>query len=329
MSSEAKRQALLNEYKGYLFEYLVAFNLSLILKVEAKFLNELPQDLRKMLRIQEEYIREHYPELIKDLPVLAKDLATEISKKIDYQKVQSVDIVGKMSATPQINNFAEADLVVSDKFNVLPISLKLSKAHAYVNTKSGGVKSFLEKYFYCDLSVKLQNELNLFVDESFHEMAFELHELAGLEYPMHFKDWVANGLSELPGELEHEFKEVLHKLYYRLIEKIYNMLKILAQEYPGVFSKGVLSLLGLGDDRLLQATCFYNSKNKNYVLSTNLIENYIDIQKELKKMKIQPYKKSLAHFEIKFPNRILQVRIKPMNKFTTASFKINCSVKKL
>ena len=34
-------------------------------------------------------------------------------------------------------------------------------------------------------------------------------------------------------------------------------------------------------------------------------------------------------FELKFPGRILQIRVKPMNVFTTPAVKINCSTKDL
>lgn len=328
MSAKAKEQALLNEYKGYLFEYLVALNLSFLYKLESVFFRSVSADLQNMLRIQEDYVRKNYPELISDLPVLAKEVASNLFQKLNLNNVQSIDIVGKMIASPISNEFAEADILIVTKSKVYPISLKLSKANAFVNTKSGGVKSFLEKYFPCSMSEKFQDVLNVFLDENFHAMAFELHEVAGIEYPMNFKDWVACGFSELPGELGPEYKEILHGLYYKIIEKIYNMFIELKDYDAKLFLNGLMSLCGLGDRELIQATCFYHQKDKNYQLSEVLIDNALLIEKELNDFQIMEYRKGLAHFEIKFSHRILQIRIKPMNKFTSASFKVNCSVKK-
>ena len=106
------------------------------------------------------------------------------------------------------------------------------------------------------------------------------------------------------------------------MEKIY-------QQQPIVFAKGLLPLIGLGHEQLVQATCFYSSVKNHYVLDEILVEKANDIMLEVKNCEFGSYRDGLANFEIKLPKRLLQVRIKPMNKFTAPSFKVNCSVKKL
>lgn len=325
---DVRKQALLNEYKGNLFEYLIAFQLARSCNLEKEFLTSLSEDMRNMLRIQECYIRENFPHLLQDLPLLADMLLRELMQYLEPSKITSVDIIGKIAGASHRGGFAEADMVVEQKEMSIPVSIKLSKAKAFVNTKSGGIKSFLKKYFPGEKAIELQTNLNKFVDESFHSMGFRLHEMAGLEYPMHFQDWVSRGYSELPGKLNPEYKEIVHELYYAIIQKLHKMMLELQKNDPVHFARGVLPLIGVGDVNLLQATCFYNSCKGNYILDQILIERGEDICQEVEANVVSDYRQGLAHFEIQLKNRILQIRIKPMNKFTAASFKVNCSVKK-
>ena len=320
------QQALLNEYKGNLFEYLVALKLAQSCNLETNFLNSVSDDVRHMLRIQESYIRGNFPHLLQDLPVLASEMVSKLLPLLEVKKITSINMIGKVFASQ--NRFAEADLIIAQGGDI-PISIKLSKAKAYVNTKSGGIKSFLTKYFPGELSKKLQQELNNFVDEKFHQMAFNLHEVAGLDYDMNFDEWVAQGMTELPGKLAPELREVVHQLYYTLLQKLHESMQAIRKSDSTIFTKGLLPLIGLGNENLIQATCFYNRSNEHYVLDEILIEKASDIYSEVLSNQLGDFREGLANFEILLPKRILQVRIKPMNKFTAASFKVNCSVKKL
>lgn len=325
MDSIAK-QALLNEYKDNLFEYLVALKLAQNCKIENEFVTSLSEDVRNMLRIQESFIRMNFPNLLRDLPQLAQAMCDKLLPFFDNNEPKSIQLIGKISGTD--SDFAEADIIIQTK-RTLPVSIKLSKSKAFVNTKSGGIKSFLHKYFPCQISQKLQLELNEFVDEKFHEMAFKIHEIAGMQYNMNFSEWVANGLPELPGKLEPDYREVVHSLYYQILNKLYISIHAIREHDPISFYKGLLPLIGFGNDNLIQATCFYQNTSNRYVLTDILVEESYILNQEVKQNKMGEYKKDLANFEIILPERILQIRIKPMNKFTSASFKVNCSVKKL
>lgn len=320
------QQALLNEYKGNLYEYLVAIKIAQRCKLETTFLNSVSEDVRHMLRVQESYIRSNFPTLLGDLPLLASDMVDSLMQHLDLNEITSVQLIGKVAASQE--QFAEADLIINQDGEI-PISIKLSKAKAYVNTKSGGVKSFLKKYFPSELASSLQVQLNNLVDEQFHTMAFKLHEVAGLEYAMNFEEWTAQGLTELPGKLDPELRSVVHELYYKILQELYLAMEKIYQQQPDIFSKGLLPLVGLGHGNLVQATCFYTSNKSHYILDEVLVEKASDIISEVHSCEFAVYRAGLANFEIKLPKRVLQLRIKPMNKFTAPSFKVNCSVKKL
>jgi hypothetical protein len=325
---EARQQALLNEYKGNLFEYLVALSLAKHNNRELDFIKSLSDDFRNMLRIQESFIRTEYPHLLEDLPLLASSVVSEMTKLNNFQQLQGVRIIGKVAGASHDENYGEADLLLKSSVE-LPVSLKLSKANAYVNTKSGGIKSFVEKYFHCPSAKSKQQELNTFVDEQFHAMSFKLHEVAGLSYEFNYNNWIQAGLPELPGKLDEDYKVVLHPLYYAVSNKLYEILEFIKNEDETSFARGLLALIGASTQDLYQVTCFYKMQENHYKLNDVLIEDSKTFLEEVTRNEISPNKEGLAYFDVYLPGRILQIRIKPMNKFTTPSFKVNCSVKKI
>ena len=230
--------------------------------------------------------------------------------------------------------FKEADIMVITKDRNYPISLKLCKDHSFVNTKSGGIKSFFTKYFKEFNNIKpIQDSINSLVDENFMAMAHELHSMAGLEFQGRFDDtWREAGLTELPGQLDDDMNKVLRQTYYSLIEKMYDACVELYNHDKELFTKAIYPLMGLGDINLIQATCFHKSSTKGdetqkYLLSRTHIFAGTELKEEANEIEILPLKSGISSFEVKLKNQTLQIRVKPMNKFTQAAFKVNCSLK--
>ena len=84
--------------------------------------------------------------------------------------------------------------------------------------------------------------------------------------------------------------------------------------------------MGLSDSRLVNAITLYNKgKDNNYYLSKNIVKKF----ERIKKMNLNEdnfYLRGAAIY-INTDLGILQIRVKAMNKFTSKSFKINCSLK--
>ena len=53
-----------------------------------------------------------------------------------------------------------------------------------------------------------------------------------------------------------------------------------------------------------------------------------DLDEELRSLKFRMDDKEKSSFEISLSKILLQIRCKPMNKFTVPGLKINCSIKK-
>jgi len=317
--------ALINEYKGYLFEYLVGLNIATTAKIESEYINSINPVFIETLQKQEEYIRSTQPKLISILASLANDTAAKCVTSLNLSECKKIYLVGKFSATLSEEKFAEADLVLLMKDDVkLPISLKLSKMNSYVNTKSGGVKSFISKYFHFNNAIELQNELIGYLNDNYTIFQYQIHEIAGIEYTDKFENWIYAGLSELPGGLDKELAKPLHELYYKINQKIYKILKSFFEEDPIQFKNDIATLFGFSNSDIIQIICYYDLK-KNLLNSDIIINRHDDSLQGL--VEFSELNQNIANFNIKLDDKKLQIRIKPMNKFTTGSFKINCSVK--
>jgi hypothetical protein len=322
-----QKEALINEIKGNLFEYLVAHELAKTFDIESKFISRFSGAIKDMFRHYESWLRENDRDLIYKLPVLAKDVSKRVATIIDFSP-EEILVIGKITGGFHNDVFKEADILIYSQENELPISLKLCKSNAYVNTKSAGAKSFVSKYFSnFDQASLMQETLNKIIDSGFLEMGQALYELEGLKFHDRFdQQWTG---PELPGELSPKQKDILSDFYQKLNSQFYSIANQLYKEDKNKFNKCLLPLMGQGSEKIVNVTCFHKEKtidgNKSkYELSDIHISQYKDLYD---KVKILPLKKEISSFDISLGKDILQLRIKPMNKFTTPSYKVNCSIR--
>ena len=332
-NNQLQIESLLNECKGNLFEFLVAQSLSRRFKKEDVFLLNLPRDFRGRLQFYEETIRQFDSELLKNLPLLAETAAQNIENHPIFKvKSQfSFTVIGKMVATNDNELWNETDIVAIEE---LPngdskkhfISLKLTKDHSYTNTKSAGIKSFIDKYFslFGAHATNFQKELNSVVDESFHMMGFKLYSMIEEEFKGSFDARWSSTQTELPGELPEEMREVVHANYYRVGVKVREYLGELYKLNPEKFYLCLHALCGFGNKDIIQVHCFH----QNAQLKEILIKTHSDLfSGDASEITLKELSPGVGSFDISFKKFVLQIRVKPMNKFTTAAYKINCSIK--
>lgn len=327
----AQKEALINEFKGNLFEYLVAQNISRHFNVEGEFIRSFGGEIRKQLTEYDHWLRVNEPSLIKHLPVLAKDVSNQLINFLP-KEIKRVLVIGKSAGGSHNKSWDEADILieVSDS-ELIPISLKLCKSNAFVNTKSAGVKSFISQYFACfDKANYFQNLINDGLERRFQEMAKDLHDRVSLEFFGRFDHrWGELGYSELPGQLPKELNQVVVQTYYDCVEDVYNCIKSFIEDDINKFSDSVLPLIGIGNQDIVQVTCFHKEvKGEKYLPSGVHVIESKDLLKN-HSVELLPLKKGISSFEIHIGQLRLQIRIKPMNKFTSAAFKVNCSIKEL
>lgn len=317
-----KKEALFNEVKGSLFEYLVAKEIALLGKAELEFQSTLDRNYLHVLSQQDRMVRQFYPEM---LPFLSEVSKLTVTRLTSYLKTlpHSPKLMGKFSNSSLHTELQEADLVLIHEGHPLPVSLKLNKKHAYVNTKSGGIKSFFSQYFSY-LAPTIQERFNQFVDLEFNRMALELHALHDIEFPGHFGSWVKAGFSELPGELDEKSRKILKDYYARIASEMH---KILTQAFAlnqKAFQDSLTPLMGFGKKDILQVVCFHEFPEAS---SEDIeIHSYGDLSEALESAQILKFN-GIASVELSVGQWSLHIRVKPMNKFTTTAIKINCSVK--
>lgn len=329
-SSQVKRrEALLNEYKGNLYEFLVASQIARQRQIESAFMKGIPSDFYAMLGQQEGFIREFYPELLRDLPQLAQGLGKQIQERFEGELIE-LRIMGKSAAGEANTEYGEGDILgVFSDGSTVPVSVKLSKTGAFVNTKSAGVKSFLSKYFGSfEPCASLQEKLTKEFDREFETMAYTLHEKAGVEFDLGFQNWVDAGFSQLPGELPSDLRPIFLDSLYRVNNMLFESLQSLACQDQEKFIASVWPLLGYTRMDIVQATTFYKSATHGYALDFHSVESAKHVNGKLRFIELRNRDNS-ASFDVVFEDRILQVRLKAMNKFTGKGFKVNCAVKVL
>jgi hypothetical protein len=326
-NNQVQKEALLNEYKGNLFEFLVGLQLSKRYSLEIKFYQGLNVEIKERLALYEEFIRINYPELAKSLIKLAEQTELEISIYLNTKNFfpSEIHLIGKSVATNDNNLWSETDLVLIDsEKNNLNLSLKLAKDNSYTNTKSAGVKSFFEKYFKNFASASTDQLIfNRSIDLYFNQMGEALYSSEGLNFKGIFdSDWTSNYPS-LPGELIELHRKIVFLNYEKVAADLYLVLKKYYEENYNAFFQSVLPLMGFGDLDIVQVVTYHQQHNfkeckifqgNDYITNTDLVQ-------------LIPISPGAHFFEIIFDSIVLQIRIKPMNKFTTASYKINCSVK--
>ena len=326
-------ESLLNECKGNLFEFLVAQSLSRLFKKEDLFLISLPRDFRGRLQFYEETIREFDSGLLKNLPILATSVATSLENHPLFKNKSqfSFSVIGKMVATNDNSVWNETDIVAIEELSGGQskkhfISLKLTKDHSYTNTKSAGIKSFIEKYFsaFGTDAIVFQKKLNLEVDESFHMMGHKLYTMIDQEFRGNFDTRWSQSYTELPGELPEEMKEVVYLNYSRVAQKLREFLGELYTKDAQKFYQALHALCGFGNEDIIQVHCFH----QNALLKDILIKTHSDLfTNDPREIVVKELNTGASSFDIAFKKFVLQIRVKPMNKFTTAAYKINCSIK--
>ena len=332
-NNQLQIESLLNECKGNLFEFLVAQSLSRHFKKEDVFLLSLPRDFRGRLQFYEETIRYHDSELLKNLPFLAAAVSENLVQHVLFinKKNFSFNVIGKMVAVNSNELWNETDIVAIEELTSGEskkhyLSLKLSKDNSYTNTKSAGIKSFIEKYFsaFGSIALELQAKLNLAVDESFHMMGHTLYSQIDQEFTGSFDDRWSNHHTELPGELNLEMKIVVHENYYRVAQRLREYLQELYILDAKKFYQALHALCGFGNPDIIQVSCFHQN--------SNLKEIHIKTHNDLftgspNEIILRELASGAGSFDVEFEKFVLQIRVKPMNKFTTAAYKINCSIK--
>ena len=325
MSSKKNYEALLNEYKGNMFEFLVGHEFSKAFNLEQLYLDKTIQNIGSILEQQESFLRNYYPDLLIDLPLWAKELTKSFTEQYKLLGVTDINLVGKSLAAAGDDSFNEADLLIHTQDCILPLSIKLAKYGSYVNTKSAGAKSFLLKHFSPFLTdiPNLQVDFNKYWESEFDILAMQMHHEAGIEYLGGFTNWINEGLPTLPGELAPQFKTYLLSYYKRVNLKLYTILNELYLKDPDVFLASLWGLKGLSNSELIQVISFHRShlKTKDGI--------NIMINSKSQKQKYLEFKMNETNSEFVFEDSKLQLRLKPMNKFTSKSYKINCSVKYL
>jgi len=318
MKSNAVKQAYLNEFKGNLFEFIVAKELSLKFKKVDVFLNSLNPDYFSRLQAYELALRE----MDENLLMKISSMGLKVSDKIfNFFNLDDVDVylVGKDSNYTQ----SEADIILKKESDEQHLSLKFCKRGAYINTKSGGLKSFATKYFD-HASPKMQSNFNDQLEIHFEAFSREIHSAHNIEFKESFATWNEMELPQLPGELEANDKEILHKLYHKISHEISLMMTILYKENREEFNKGIERLMGRSHKKVTHVICFH-SGTKEYEFDEVIIDQGLNKSKDFD----FELNEETSYCALRFEDRVLQLRVKPMNKFTTQSFKLNCSVKYL
>ncbi len=317
---EAKREALFNEVKGSLFEYLVGKEIAVRAGDELAFQKSLDPNYLTVLAQQDRMVRQFYPEMTAFLSQVSKLTTDELEKYVG-KKLTRPKLLGKFINSSLGSIFKEADLAFEAEGAEKFVSLKLNKKNAYVNTKSGGIKSFFGHYFPF-VSPGVQEKFNARVEMEFETMARELHAFHDMPYPGNFAHWVKKGFSELPGELSDGERAILKAYYARIARDMHLIMMTLEKENPMEFRSNLATLMGFGQEEVIQAICFHDMKADGVpYLHIHELKSH-----ELSTAEMLPFE-NVSSVELSVGGDLLQIRVKPMNKFTTTAIKINCSVK--
>lgn len=319
--------ALLNEYKGNLFEYLVAIATARKLGVEAAFLKSFGGEAKERLTFYQHELMSLDKELYSQLPVMADEVASLLDKKHVKSKIKNVLVLGKSAGGSHDESYGECDIMLVSDDSQYPYSLKFCKYGAYVNTKSGGIRSFFKKYFdtFTDNAKAYQENLNNLLDVSFEQMARELYDLANIDFAADDKAfgklWTG---PTLPGQLDDDSHKRLLAHYYRVIEYIDTCFRQMFELDEMSFIKSLAPIAGLMDDQIEQIVCFHDTHKQ---LQDIKFYSALDHQNAVKDIEFLAFKDNVSSFELRLGKRLLQIRVKPMNIFTVSGLKVNCSMK--
>lgn len=326
-------QAHLNEYKGHLFEYLLAIELARAAKCEREFLESFGGEAKRSLEVYEQWLQMNHRETLFDLIRYSRLVSKHLIEQeiIRPALIESLIVMGKSAQSQKYEQFKECDLLITEqKGRILPLSLKLCGQGAFLHTKSAGVRSFLKKYFSCFKQAELfQEKFNQKVTLSFNQMAYDLYELMDIPWPEGGRpfgpEWTQAALSDRPGALPDSLRNRLHQAYFEMVQPLYSYLEQLYLEDAQRFKECLPPLVGFGLSEMLQINCFEQKERKEIRVETI---SHHEVLRELSSLRFHPVKQGLSSFLLEFGHFKLQLRLKPMNSFTTPGYKVNCSYKK-
>lgn len=331
----AYKENLLNEYKGILLEFIVGKKLAIHFHCLNDFQKAIPQYFWQQLEEYEKVLKQMDPLLAKALPLLGEDLTKSILLEYKNSKWNKIYLVGKLASSYDSKIMGEADLILqNNEGESRGLGLKLAKYGSYVNTKSTGVKSFFSKYFGSfDPLGNIQNQFQIFIDEKYAQMSSQLHKFFHLEpkYEFFQGPWKSLGLPELPGQLPKEARHFLFEYYSQITQFLYDQFRRFQTHNPEEFAQALKIFMGISHPYLDQFILFHGGKNsqgqKLYHAQGLEILKEKRILSNLEDSHFQKVCGVKNQFVIKCPEWDLQIRPKPMNKFTTQSLKINFSLK--
>ena len=201
------------------------------------------------------------------------------------------------------------------------------KHSSFINTKSAGAYSMFSKYFFDDNAQNSFSEDVSFAFNVFRRKFLEKHDLHNAKGT--FSEVLKNvGISDRPGALSGDERELLFTFYESCLESMAGVLESFINSKNTQFIHGIKKLCGFstGLDKLV--FCY---KNNNDLLadSNTYIESWSDYEiNHLSDLVIKKRQESRSYIILVSPKVDIQLRIKPMNSFSTSGVKINVSVKK-
>jgi hypothetical protein len=317
MSSESKSQdALLNEVKGMMFEFLVASEFSKKFNIEKEFLSSIPLVDITTLNNAQKFLKKNAPDLYNSFNGLAKKTCDYYCLELN-DKITSINLTGRSKQSKTV----VADIVlVGDSIH--EISLKLNKSGSAINTKSAGLKSWINEYFPVSNCAEMQNEFNKRLEQAFFQYCVEIHQFYNLEADVNFHYWREKKLPELPGDLPAEANLILKNFYHNLARLIFQDILVLKNNKE-IFSIGIKKLLGFSSPNIEQLVCFADTSS-----GVSRFDKILKIdQKMLDLNSLEcEFEDGQSYIKI-ITNEFTQLlRVKPMNNFTTMTYKLNSSV---
>ncbi len=315
----AQKEAFLNEFKGAIFEYRLAVALAEHWGTLPALLAAIPAAYQARLASYERAVWQLDAALGAALNQWPREVAEQVLKHFPLTCGQ-VFWVGRQEK----QSWHEADLLIQDSSHqIFPLSLKLSKEQAFVNTKSAGIKSILPQYFKaCPEQAAAQTQLQELVERGFLTMGMELYQAQNLGIFMGRFDerWI---LPRLPGQVPEELRPAIWR-YYSLV------MAFLAQVFQQwkdqeSFRQALLPLFGLGRPDLGQVNCVY--QKDPWQLKRIIILPPTWAAEQIRALNWRPYHAGDTFFSGDFPAGTIQMRAKPMNVFTVAGLKVNCALR--
>jgi hypothetical protein len=308
---DSSKVALINEYKGNVFEYLVAQEIKKnIENTEIIW----PKGMHEMVMIQERYIRKYDPVLWSNLPKMATAYANDFLQSL-AKEVVLLKIIGTGKLNNQIQDLNGSDLIFETKGAPIGLSIKMAKSSSWVNTKSSGLQSF-SKYF--EKNDLFQVDFNSWLNEKYKDFSYELHEVYGLDPSSNFNDWKKKNLPLLPGDLSSKGKFVLYNFYQSIILKLVDYFEDLILKNEKKFIQGIKNILSWDSTEKHIGICFYKEIDMSF-------KNVVFRPSHFDFKNYGPLITNKSNFEIHFPRFNVQFRVKPMNTFTQPGFKLNIS----